>query len=155
VAVALGELADRLEACKGLMPPLDLSNALFGLQGVSSDSEGVRAVLNALLIKMRESEGVYTGRDIGYSLAGLSAMQPIIHDEVVFLIVIAITFIIIIIVIKTVIIISFVSITINIIALITIATDIPHFQLIPALTYLCSNINLGARSLRRTLSQGR
>lgn len=82
VAVALGYLADQVESCAEVMSPLDLSNALYGLQGISSDSLDVRALLNALIMKMKQSDGVYTGRDIGYSLIGLSGMQPVTHDEV-------------------------------------------------------------------------
>lgn len=82
VEVALGVLADKLEACASVMTPLDLSNALYGLQGISSNSLDVRTLLNALIAKMKESEGVYTGRDIGYSLIGLSGMQPVMHNEV-------------------------------------------------------------------------
>lgn len=82
VAVALGYLTDRLEACSEVMTPLDISNALYGLQGMTSDSMEVRVLLTVLIAKMRQSEGVYTGRDIGYSLVGLSGMQPAMHDEV-------------------------------------------------------------------------
>lgn len=82
VEVALGVLADRLESCSDIMTPLDMSNALYGLQGISSNSLDVRTLLNVLIVKMKESEGVYTGRDIGYSLIGLSGMQPIVHSEV-------------------------------------------------------------------------
>ena len=82
VEVAVGVLADRLESCTDIMTPLDLSNALYGLQGLSSDSVDVRTLLNALIAKMKESEGVYTGRDISYSLVGLSGMQPVVHDVV-------------------------------------------------------------------------
>ena len=82
VAVALGCLTDRLESCPDIMSPLDLSNALYGLQGMTSDSMEVRVLLTVLIAKMKQSEGVYTGRDIGYSLVGLSGMQPAMHDEV-------------------------------------------------------------------------
>ena len=82
VEVALGVLADKLESCTDIMTPLDMSNALYGLQGISSDSVDVRTLLNALIAKMKESEGIYSGRDIGYSLIGLTGMQPIMHNEV-------------------------------------------------------------------------
>jgi hypothetical protein len=79
--VALNILADKLEACTDVMPPQDMSNALFGLQGISYSDE-IKIMLNVLISKMKESDGIYSGRDIGYSLAGLSSMQPIVHDEV-------------------------------------------------------------------------
>ena len=82
VEVALGVLADKLESCTDIMTPLDMSNALYGLQGISSDSIDVRTLLNVLIAKMKESEGIYSGRDIGYSLIGLTGMQPIMHKEV-------------------------------------------------------------------------
>jgi hypothetical protein len=75
VIEALGLLGEKLEACDQVMPPMDLANALFGLQGVTSGSVEVRALLIALAEKMRQSEGIYSARDIGYSLAGLSTMQ--------------------------------------------------------------------------------
>lgn len=82
VAVALGSLADKLEGCTDVMSPYDLANALFGLQGISGESLDVRVLLNAYVTKMRQSDGVYSGRDIGYSLIGMSAMQPPMHDIV-------------------------------------------------------------------------
>jgi hypothetical protein len=81
VSVALNILADKLEACTDVMPPQDMSNALFGLQGISYSNE-IKIMLNVLISKMKLSDGIYSGRDIGYSLAGLSSMQPIVHDEV-------------------------------------------------------------------------
>jgi hypothetical protein len=82
VLQALSLLTEQLEACEHVMPPVDLSNALFGLQGCVSEHEEVRAALIALTDKMRASDGIYNARDIGYSLAGLSAMQPPSCDEV-------------------------------------------------------------------------
>jgi hypothetical protein len=79
----LSLLVEHLELCEDVMTPMDLSNGLFGLQGMTSEYEEVRAVLIALVDKMRQSEGIYGARDIGYSLAGMSAMgEPIVHDEV-------------------------------------------------------------------------
>lgn len=80
---AMSLLVEHIESCVDVMSPMDLSNALFGLQGMTSEYEEVRAVLIALVEKMRQSDGIYSARDIGYSLAGLSAMgEPIVHDEV-------------------------------------------------------------------------
>lgn len=79
--MALNELADKLELCKEIMPPQDISNALFGLQGIEYSND-IKIILSILTSKMQESDGIYSGRDIGYSLAGLSSMQPIVHDEV-------------------------------------------------------------------------
>lgn len=47
------------------MSAVDMSNALFGLQGMTSNSESVRYILNLLILKMKESDDIYTGRDIG------------------------------------------------------------------------------------------
>jgi len=43
---------------------------MAGLQGMTNECEEVRAVIAALLVKMRESEEVFTARDIGYALTG-------------------------------------------------------------------------------------
>lgn len=49
---------------------------------MTNECEEVRAVLAALVLKMRESEDVFSARDIGYSLTGLNGMQQYLHQEV-------------------------------------------------------------------------
>jgi hypothetical protein len=48
---------------------------------MKADAEEVKHALSAIAAKMRESSGIYSARDIGYSLTGLSSNQPIVIDE--------------------------------------------------------------------------
>ena len=48
---------------------------------MSSEVEGARAVLQAVLPKMVKSTDLFTERDIGYCLAGLSSMQNSVCEE--------------------------------------------------------------------------
>ena len=67
--------ADKLEECKDDFSAVNIANVVFGLQGMSSDVVGARAILQAVLPKMVKSTDKFTERDIGYCLAGLSSMQ--------------------------------------------------------------------------------
>ena len=49
---------------------------------MNNQCEESRAVLAALVVKMRESSDIFTARDIGYSLTGLNSMQQYLHQEV-------------------------------------------------------------------------
>lgn len=75
INTALEILADKLEECKDDFSAVNIANVIFGLQGMSSEVEGARAVLQAILPKMVSSTEKFTERDIGYCLAGLSSMQ--------------------------------------------------------------------------------
>jgi len=75
VRASLGLLADRLEASPVEMTPQDISNAMFGLQGMTTEHEEIRAVIQAILPKMRASTATFSPRDLGYCLTGLSSMQ--------------------------------------------------------------------------------
>lgn len=57
-------------------------NMSIGLQGMTCECEEVRAVLAALAVKMKESDDIFTARDIGYCLTGLNGMQQYLHREV-------------------------------------------------------------------------
>lgn len=59
-----------------------------GLQGMTAEYEEVRAVLTALLPKMRDSKGIFIARDIGFCLAGLSSMEPakLVYEEIMLII---------------------------------------------------------------------
>ena len=82
VSEMVGHLADKIEAVPGPMSSRDISNALFGLQGMNSECEEVRAVLGALNIKMQDVVGEFTARDIGYCMAGMNSMQKYLYEEV-------------------------------------------------------------------------
>lgn len=88
----VGLLADITERSDVVMSPCDISNALFGLQGMTSDCENVRAVLIALLAKFKKLDSsssgasnpqpVFSIRDIGYCLTGMNGMQRYLYSEV-------------------------------------------------------------------------
>jgi hypothetical protein len=50
-----------------------------------SDSSQIRYLLDTISIKMREQpiEDIYSARDIGYCLCGLSGLQPLLIPEVI------------------------------------------------------------------------
>jgi len=75
ITTALEILADKLDECTEDFSALNIANIIFGLQGMSSEVEAARAVLQAVLPKMIKSTDKFTERDIGYCLAGLSSMQ--------------------------------------------------------------------------------
>lgn len=72
----LGLLADRLESCSDKLRSFEIANILFGLQGMSGEHDACRAVLVALLPKMKECIAPFSARDIAFSMVGLSTMQP-------------------------------------------------------------------------------
>jgi hypothetical protein len=84
VSNIIGLLADRLEMCRDELKPVEIANILFGMQGMAAYHEEVRAVMAALLPKMRECQTIFTPRDIGFSIVGLTTMQPLklVHEEV-------------------------------------------------------------------------
>ena len=82
ISKALGLFADIIEASSLPMSARDISNAMFGLQGMTADCDGVRAVIIALTEKIRNTTDIFTSRDIGYCLSGLSLMQNTVYDEV-------------------------------------------------------------------------
>lgn len=49
---------------------------------MSADYEEVRAVLAALFPKLTECTDIFSERDLGYCLAGLSNMQQYLYSEV-------------------------------------------------------------------------
>jgi hypothetical protein len=75
INTSLEIFADKLEECNADFSAVNIANIVFGLQGMSSDVVGARAVLQAVLPKMAKSTDKFTERDIGYCLAGLSSMQ--------------------------------------------------------------------------------
>lgn len=75
VVETLGLFADKIDSMTEPMAPLDIANAVFGLQACTAESEEVRAVLSALTVKMKEAPGTFSARDISYCLTGLSSMQ--------------------------------------------------------------------------------
>jgi hypothetical protein len=81
ISTALELLADKLEDCNEVFSAANIANIIFGLQGMSSDVKGARAILVAVLPKMLNSVDKFTDRDIGYCLAGLSTMQSNMCDE--------------------------------------------------------------------------
>lgn len=72
----LGLLADRLEACTDKLRSFEIANILFGMQGMSGQHDACRAVLVALLPKMKECVAPFSARDIAFCMVGLSTMQP-------------------------------------------------------------------------------
>jgi len=82
VEEVFGLLADKVEQMEEVMEPIDLANAVYGLQGSSAESAEVRAVLVALLPKFQQSEGIFSARDIGYCLTGMSSMPRGTYTEV-------------------------------------------------------------------------
>ena len=75
VISTLGLFADKIDSMNLSMRPLDIANAVYGLQGMTAEAEEVRAVISALTVKMRESTEIFTARDISYCLTGLAGMQ--------------------------------------------------------------------------------
>ena len=54
---------------------------------MTSDSLEVRRVLRAILVKMTEpSLGIFTAKDIGFTLTGVSGLRPLFIPEVIDLI---------------------------------------------------------------------
>eukprot|EP00981_Chlorochromonas_danica_P002789 scaffold539_cov187-Ochromonas_danica.AAC.10 len=98
VREALGLLAEELEGCSEPMSPREIAYTCFGLQGFDSNCDEARAVLLALLPKLRalsdnpdpktaaasndESKNLFSLRDISYCLTGLSGMQRFTYSEI-------------------------------------------------------------------------
>eukprot|EP01038_Epipyxis_sp_PR26KG_P014840 gene14840-19946_t len=78
----LGLLADKIEENNNLMSPQDISNTLFGLQGMTSDYEEIRAIVIALLPKIRACDETFNTHHIGYCLTGLNGMQRTVYQEI-------------------------------------------------------------------------
>lgn len=75
VVETLGLFADKIDSMAEPMAPLDIANAVYGLQACTAESEEVRAVLSALTAKIKEAPGTFSARDISYCLTGLSSME--------------------------------------------------------------------------------
>jgi hypothetical protein len=52
-----------------------VGNALYGLQGMSSDSSEVRAIVSALALKVQGCRGELNGQNVGNALYGLQGMS--------------------------------------------------------------------------------
>ena len=73
VLTLLDMISNKMLQCNTLFRPTDIGYAMFGLQGMSTDSQEVRTMLALIVQKMNECppDIKFEARDIGYSLCGM------------------------------------------------------------------------------------
>ncbi len=67
----LSALAAKVRDCREPLSAQEVGNALYGLQGCSSDRAEVREVLSALAAKVRECREPLSAQEVGNALYGL------------------------------------------------------------------------------------
>lgn len=74
-------LAHKLVASKASFSSLDVGMSLYGLRSMQSDSPEVRAVLGALIVKMKESSSQMHLRELMIAVMGLLRTPPELRDH--------------------------------------------------------------------------
>ena len=76
----LAVLTEKIKLSKGLLDAQAIGNALYGLQGMSSDSKEVRGMLVVLTEKMKLSKELLNAQEIGNALYGLQGMSSEVKE---------------------------------------------------------------------------